>query len=206
MNLEDFLATPFQTCIRLRVGAGLEDVVEVDQTYWEANKQDFIDFCLELDEVEGHNWRSMKQHTGGNGMLAKLLIALGDLAEVWTMHPPRDAHVGLWSNDLPRVLIGPTHAPIFPKPSYGALEADKSCDCCGRPMGPPDSMVHDLPTSEKDDKLCLECEAMDCELEEDDCKVFPEKVAEQKPKLRLVEAEQPTEPPPGIAEYLKQFM
>lgn len=205
MKLEEYLANPFQPCIRLRVGPGLMDVVEVDQAYWEEHKQDFIDECLRLEDVEGCNWRSLRKHTDGNGLMAKLLIALGDLAEVWTMHPPRSAPPGMWGADLPRVLIGPARQPSVPKPSQGALEPLGHCLCCERPMGPPDSFLHDLPRSESDETLCLECEAMGCDVEEPGCNVFPEKTAGEKPKLRVAEAPGEAGPPPGLSEYLKQF-
>jgi hypothetical protein len=205
LNLEEYLANPFQPCIRLRVGPELTDVVEVDQAYWEMHRDAFVEECLSLDEVEGHNWRSLKKYTDGNGLMAKLLIALGDLAGVWTMHPPRTAPPGLWSRDLPRVLIGPPRRPTVPKPSQGALEPIGHCLCCERPMGPPDSLLHDLPRSESDETLCLECEAMGCDVEEPGCNVFPEKRAEAQPKLRVAETPDEAGPPPGLSEYLKQF-
>lgn len=206
MNLEDFRATTVAPCIRMVLGPGIEDVFEVDQAYWEAHKDDFIEWCLGLDQAEGLGWRDLKQYTGGNGQLAKLLIALGDLAEVWKMHPPRGSPPNMWARHMPVVLVGQPKVPTVVKPSAGALEPDKLCFCCERPMGPPDSLVHDLPASEREPKLCLECEVMGCELEKGPCNVFPEKQAAEKPQLRVAEKEKyEAGPPDGLAEYLKQF-
>lgn len=76
MNLEDFRAQPFAPCIRVKVGPGTSplDFYEVDQTYWETHKEEFIDWCLNLPDAEGLNWRSLKKYTN-NG--------------VWLMHTYR---------------------------------------------------------------------------------------------------------------------
>lgn len=208
MNLEVYLVQGMAPCIRLVLGPGPLDVVEVDQAYWEEHRQEFLDFCLGLPEVEGMNWRDLKEHADGNGLMAKLLIALGDLAGAWTMHPPLNAPWSSWGRDLPRILEGPTQTPrTVPKPSSGDLDGTE-CSCCGRPMGPADSLVHDLPASERDSELCLECEAMDCDADEGQCNVFPEKTAAER-RRGLSTVKEPEEfeaaVPPGLAAYLKQF-
>jgi hypothetical protein len=207
MKVYDFLAQPGHPCIRVRVGPNLNDVIEVDQAFFDGHKEELLAWCLELPEVEGMHWRTMKIHTEGNGTMAKLLIALGDLVGAWKMHPPRDS-VGLWTRQSPRIASVTRILPPrrVPKPSAGELDDTKPCFCCERPMGPPSDYRYDLYADEKGD-MCVECVAMGCTMEKGPCKVFPEKVASQAPKKppEKEEAEFPAAPPVGLEAYLSQF-
>ena len=206
MKIYDFLAQPGLPCIRVRVGPGVDDVVEIDQLYYDANKEDLLAWCLELPDVEGMTWRTLKIYTEGNGMMAKLLVALGDLAGAWKMHPPRDS-IGMWTRQTPRVsqVIHPAPERLIPKPSAGDLDETKPCFCCERPMGPRNDYRYDLYQDEHGE-MCVECVAMGCVEEKGPCQVFPEKLAAA-PKKEADEAavEFVAAPPSGLDAYLKQF-
>lgn len=206
MQLEDFLALPGTMCIRLKVGPNLDDVIEVSQMYYEANKDDLLEFCLGLPDVDGRNWRTMKEFTGGNGSLAKLLIVLGDMVGAWEMYPDRIIGGSLWTRDHPRILgsKAPSRSRV-PKPSAGDLaEGTKPCFCCERDMGKPDSMIHDLIQASEDSVMCLECEIAGCVVEQGPCNVFPDKLAEER-RPRRTEDEEDSGPPEGLDAYLRQF-
>ncbi len=209
MRIEDFLALPGTLCIRLKVGPGLEDVIEISQMHYDTNKDELREFCLGLPDVEGRNWRTMKEFTGGNGTMAKLLIVLGDMVGAWKMYPDRELGAALWNRDHPRIVRSEAPAKRrVPKPSAGELEqGTKPCFCCSRPMGPPDSVVHDLIQAQEGSTLCLECEVMGCDGQvKGPCMMFPEKTAEEQgPRpVEDVEEEQ-AGPPAGLEAYLKQF-
>lgn len=163
MNIEEFLAVPMTPSIRLRIGPGVDDAVEIDQFAFDAKKQELIDFCRALYNVDGASWQLLRMHTNGNGTLAKVLIALGELAGVWKMHP-RPEYADLWygNNMLPCIQHGSIVQAVapgqgVPKPSSGDLEKGvKECTCCDRSMGPRDSKYHDLVSSDVDG-WCEEC-------------------------------------------------
>ena len=157
-RLEDLLALPLQPSIRVRIGPA--EVIEVDQVAWESSKDEFISWASSLPNTEqGIGYHLLKPYTNNNGMLAKLTIALGDLAGLWRMYPSPD-QPALWGR------IHPTIMPLrqkdqrrkVPKPSAGDLDPAKFCTCCERGMGPPDSQVHDLVESDETPGLCLECD------------------------------------------------
>jgi hypothetical protein len=205
MKIEDFLALPGTQCIRIRVGPEMYDEVEISQDYFDAHKEELLDFCQSLGDVTAFNWRSMKQHTGGNGMMAKILIALGDLAGAWKMHPPLENSFGMWNRDHPRVFQMMVAPASVPKPSAGDLDTDQACFCCERQMGPSDSSVHDLVASQEEPKLCLECALEGCELEQGPCHVFPDKVAGERKERPSMMPSEDGGPPPGLDAYLSQF-
>jgi len=99
-------------------------------------------------------------YTGQNGMLAKMVVALGELLGLWTMHPNPDIP-GLWHNRLyPMVLPDSVHrrrSPLrTPKPSSGDLEASlEFCERCSRHVPPAESFIHDP----------VECDQEDCPME-----------------------------------------
>lgn len=216
MNIENFLATPGVPCIRVRVApmGSAYDEVEIDQRYFEDNKEELKEYLESLGDVTAYNWRTMKQFTEGNGLMAKLLIVLGELAGVWQMYPPLEGHnAGLWNKEHPRVfklnavVFKPGDPRRVPKPSAGDLDTDKVCVCCERPMGTPDSRVHDLVASEEHPKLCLECALEGCDDQGGPCHVFPEKKAEERQERpqEAEDAEGDPEAPAGLDAYLKQF-
>ena len=157
-RIEDLVALPMQPSLRVRIGP--DRVVEVDQVAWETKKDAFIEWALGLPNIhQSISYRLLKPYTGGNGMLARLVVALGDLARIWTMYPhPRDRQ--LWGPNHPTILsVRPQKkSRRVPKPSAGDLDTGKHCTCCLREMGPSDSQVHDLVASDDVEGLCLECD------------------------------------------------
>ena len=204
MNIEDFLAIPGTPCIRLRVGPNPYDEIEVGQLYFDENKEALRDYCESLGDVTAYDWRAMKKFTKGNGVMAKLLIALGDLAGAWQMHPPREHGMGLWTKDHPRVLQISFFSSVA-KPSRGDTDTHKLCFCCERPMGPPGSVVHDLPAAVEEPTMCFECVSEGCELEQGPCHVFPEKKASERRQRPPEDEESPAGEPAGLEAYLRQF-
>ena len=63
------------------------DVIYIDNTLWEQNKDVIKDLCLKIppDDLCGINL--IKKHTYNNDTLAKLLLALGDKLGVWERFP-----------------------------------------------------------------------------------------------------------------------
>ena len=205
MEIYKFIALPGQPCIRLKVGPGLDDYIEVDQLYYEGMKDELLQWCLDMPEVEGLSWRELRRYTEGNGLWAKLLIVLGDLCGAWRMHPPREG-MGPWTSHTPRVasmvFVPP---PRVLKPSAGDLDDTTVCFCCERPMGPVEDLTYDLYKSSEDSLLCVECAAMGCTEEKGPCRVFPEKIAGAKtsPKPEEDEEEFVPSPPSNLEAYLK---
>jgi hypothetical protein len=182
--IEDYLALPMTPCIRVHIHP--DRAIDVSLPAFEAGKQDLIDFCLSIPEAQlGCSWRTLLPYVGDNPTMAKLLVALGHLADVWTMHPRMDIP-DLWnkSKDYPMILADTAKSikrTSVPKPSAGDLEVGVGpCLCCDDPMGPKDSKIHDR--YEVADGMCTECAAEGCELDED-CKKNAE-----------------------VINYLKQFM
>lgn len=217
-NIEDLLAMPMLPCIRVQVGPG--EVVEIDQQAYEAAKDELVAFCLSLPNLEGASWQILKPYTSNNGLMAKLLIALGDMAGVWTMHPPVSSP-DLWSKSsmYPMVLtlqMEPVTPRGVPKPSAGDLEADEvPCECCQRMMGPTDSTIHDLVESMPDLGMCIDCDVAGCDAGWD-CQLDQKKEKTEKKKVKKASARskgkpEDTEPAPEEAmpatwaAYAKQF-
>jgi len=191
MRLERFLADPLTPSVRLRVGPFVEDAVEIDQAVYEAQKDDLIQFCLDIPNADGMSWQVLRTYTGGNGTLAKVLIALGELAGVWKMHP-NPFFSDLWFGNpmYPCISSGSVRRRLpIPKPSQGDLENTNTCVCCGRQMGKPGSKHNDLVESELE-RTCEECAAL---CSPDRCEVTGEKQAHEE----LI--------PEGLEEYLKNL-
>ena len=209
--VEEFLATPGLRSIRLRYGPGMEDAVEIDQAVFDQRKQELLDFCLGLDNVEGMSWRLLKQCTGGNGLMAKVLIALGQLVGAWTMHPALDIPQA-WTSTMYPTIFGrtaPTVSPSrTPKPSAGDLEVGTTpCRCCKRPMGPSTSHVHEVFETFDGAGYCSDCAVEGCGDEEGDC-LLEEAVKVRAPRLPTeegVEEEDPSGAPPGLETYLRNM-
>lgn len=195
-EMSKLLALPFTPCLRVRVGPKPEDVVEISAIEWEAEKPKFIEFCKSITEAnEGPSWRELKKHTGGNGLMARLLIALGDMAGVWTMFP-RVFTPELWHPQHPMILRESVASrSTVPKPSAGDLERDtKECEVCHRPMGPADSKHHDLVES-PDEGTCLECYHDQAD----------EKRKPKTKKASVVKEDEPQLDQDALAAYLRQF-
>ena len=168
MDIHQLVAFPFSPSVQVKIGPLPDDVIEVDADGLEARRDALKEFCLALPYTDGASWQLLKEHTGGNGTMAKLLVALGELVGAWKMHPdPTRPEMWYPSSMLPMVQAGSVNKPVssrMPKPSAGDLEKDTtSCACCARPMGPKNSRVHDLLTSREDPKLCSECGFEGCE-------------------------------------------
>lgn len=211
MKVENFLAMPGMPCVRVRVGPGPGDFADIDQAYLDAHMEEVRDYCESLGEVTASNWRTLRVHTEDNGMMAKLLIVLGDLAGAWSMYPPIDSGQGLWNRDHPRIFQLTTPVKSIrrvPKPSAGDIDADSSCSCCQRGMGTFNSHVHDIVASKAEPELCIECYLADCYVGEGACNVFPGRDRndpKQGPARVEADVEVETGPPPGMASYLNQF-
>ena len=211
MNIEDFLALPLAPSIRLRIGPRIEDAVNIDQGVYDLRKEQLIEFCRTLPNLDGAGWQVVRQHTGNNGTLAKVLIALGDLAGIWKMHPSPDIPE-LWvgMSMHPSIRIGSIALPpspvAVPKPSRGDLEKDLTrCSCCGQMMGSSRSRYLDIVESEIPG-TCQDC-AQSCE-SPDACTFRPKEDKKQKT------AEAREEPAEDVdtsmqnfdfSEYLKNF-
>ncbi len=169
LDLAQLLALPGSPCIRLRLTP--TEVLEADQVYVEENREALEAFLLSLPGInDGASYKLLKAHCGNNGMLAKAAIALGEVLDLWKMHPPVTAPA-LWrkSSLYPMILAGSVRgmpsARRVPKPSAGDLEvvATKKCACCEEEMGPADSIMHDLVASPHRDDLCEWCDHARCE-------------------------------------------
>lgn len=201
-RIEDLLAVPMTPSIRVRYGPGPDDAVAIDEALWEAMKERFVEFCISIPNAEGSSWRTLRSYTGQNGLMAKLLIALGDLAGVWTMHPRLDTP-DLWQNPMyPMVLVQVKTVDLGVKPSRGDLEY-ALCQCCERPMGPADSIFHEL--QEDHEGWCMECAEAECELAGSCVLDKPKTVQPQKPVLNDDGTEFDAPDPEALARYLAQF-
>jgi hypothetical protein len=184
-------------CIRVRISP--DRALEVDQAAFEEHRDELERFCRSLPGVEeGPSWRQLKVHTNGNGMMAKLLIALGDLLGVWQMHPSVDSP-RLWGNALyPMVLAGSVEKPPVrrvPKPSAGDLEVGvEQCSQCGRMVAAPDSPVHPP----------VECDDPDCPMENAIKVPQKQKKAAVEPAKVLVPPDDEGTPP-GLEKYLRDI-
>ena len=209
MDIPYLLAFPFSPSIQVKIGPLPEDIISVDPEKLEERRDAIKDFCMSLPDTDGTSWQLLKEHTGGNGTMAKLLVALGELVGAWKMHPdPTRPEMWYPSSMLPMIQAGSVSKPVssrMPKPSAGDLEKDTaSCACCSRRMGPKDSRVHDLLTSREDSKLCVECGFEGCDTE-GPCALGP--VAEKPPMKQAAkdDEEPPDAAPPGaeVDNYLK---
>ena len=164
MRIEDLLASPMVPSFTIEVSPG--QFLEVDMAGFEDKKEEFKAFCLSIPNIDGASWKLIKSHTNNNGLMAKLLIALGERAGIWKVHPPVSM-ADLWQKSpfYPMILSGSIEgvpSSKVPKPSRGDLERDtKLCVSCNREMGPQDSLVHDL--REARDSMCFECDDAGCE-------------------------------------------
>ena len=154
MDLHELLAEPLAPSIRVRLSP--TEHVDIDMAKFETSKEDITKFCKSIPSANGGlSWRLLKTYTGNNGLMAKLLIALGDLAGVWKMHPSPDFPL-LWSksNMYPMVLAGSMllEAPRgVLKPSRGDLESLRTeCEVCGRMVAPRDVRTSPLDCEERD--------------------------------------------------------
>jgi len=182
MRLEELLAVPMQPCIRVRYGPKIDDVVEIDEVQFERRKDEFIEHCFTIPNLDGANWRILKPYAGDNGLMAKVLIALGQMIGIWKMWPdPNALEFTAWGDFHPSIQMGTVVKPPpsvlkkerVPKPSRGDLELDVStCSCCDRPMGPMDSTIHDLRVEEDD--RCFQC-VEECG-EDGPCRLFAAKL------------------------------
>ena len=119
-----------------------------------------MEWALSLPGIDQSiNWRLLKPYTGNNGMLAKLTIALGDLAKIWRMYPS-PLQPTLWNKNHPSIfeITHVKKSRKVPKPSAGDLAPTGTCTCCERDMGPSGSDIHDLEASDDNTELCLECD------------------------------------------------
>lgn len=215
-DVAGLLALPLTPSIRVRIGP--EEVLEIDQHVWEASKEEFSTWALGLPNVgQGICWRDLKPFTGQNGMLAKLVIALGDLAKIWRMYPSPD-QPRLWGRTSPSILMlstsprKPQGGGGIPKPSAGELEPTKVCTCCEEGMGPPNSRIHDKTESDEASGICVECDLV-CGTRASSCQLNQKsKKAEALPRpvdTRSEEQEHPSQivnlRASAFEDYAKQF-
>lgn len=158
MRLEEFLALPMTPSIRLRYGPSIEDAVEIDEATFERRKQELIDFCSTLPNLEGMSWQLLRLHTEGNGLMAKVLIALGELAGLWKMYP-RPEWADLWQgNSMYPCIRTVSLPPARPKLVSDIDSSNPACECCGREMrNPKTSKWSDLLECVDNPGFCEEC-------------------------------------------------
>lgn len=189
-------------------------MMEIDRVHWEATKDQFVAFCEDIPGIEtGPSYQALKLYTGGNGDLAKLLVALGELAGVWKVHPPV-RFPELWGKSklYPMVAAEPRLSRAaksrVPKPSAGDLEKGVTdCACCSRSMGPEGSTIHDL-VAGPEHGFCAECEEAGCDgarCRVDDVLASARPVQGARKKLRVADDEGEVEAPDGLDAYLSQF-
>lgn len=185
------------------VSTSPDKVMEIDRGMWEAQKDNFISFCASIPDIEvGPSYQVLKCYTGQNGDLAKLLIALGELAGVWRVHPPLQSPE-LWGKSrlYPMVQASAPRARTVPKLSTGDLHKGESpCVCCTRPTGPAGSRVHDLVAGEREG-YCSECDEAGCDADKP-CNLDKPTAAVRK-KVAVEEDEDAD--PDGLTDYLKSF-
>jgi hypothetical protein len=191
IDLHDLIAQEMEPSIRIRITP--DHAISISQIRWEERMADILAFCVDLDVESRLSWQMLQEVTGGNGDMAKLLIALGEMLQVWCRHPSLD-FPELWTTQsVPMILAGSsvkTAAGRVPKPSRGDLEKGMvPCSCCRLSMGPPDSIFHDLLASIMNPKLCTDCEAANCDVG-GPCQQYKTKEAEvRKPPEEEEEAE-----------------
>lgn len=164
--VETWRAKDSEPCLNIRIGAGIDDVFEVSNAILEEKGDELAEYCRSLPGLEdGASWQLLRHHTNSSGLGAKVLVGLGDHLKVWKMHPPQNMPM-LWSaNDTlqPMVLAGTVDRGTLDvvrahKPSAGAFERNLvRCKKCQRPMGPWDSVMHDLVAAEPGGSECLPC-------------------------------------------------
>jgi hypothetical protein len=208
MRIEDLLAVGMVPHIRVRYGPGIDETVSIDAGTFELRREELEEFCRGIPNIEqGLSWRTLMPYTGGNGTMAKVLIALGEIACLWKMHPPLRVP-SLWNREHPAILAGSVAlaAPVtsrVPKPSRGDLETSSSpCRCCRRPMGATSSTTHDL--VDAGNGSCLDCAEADCEVGLE-CKVFGTAVIELEEKRAQVEEPVQAMPDDLFQAYVRQF-
>jgi hypothetical protein len=193
MLLENLLAAPLTPSIRVRIGPN--DAIEVDQAAFENEKEMLRAFCQSIPQADdGLSWRVLKAHTGNNGLMAKLLIGLGEVLGIWKMYPDPGLPE-LWQSSLFPMIQAGSMAPSVsevPKPSRGELEVGESCACCQRTMNEYNGLLLE------GYEFCWECADAGC-VGDGDCQL------EKKAELRLVKPAEPEEEPADIDSYLKQF-
>jgi hypothetical protein len=163
MNIAELLALPLSLSIRLRIGPEPDDVVFIDTLMYEKKKEDIVDFCHSIPNIDqGLSWQLLMPYTGGNGTMAKALVALGELAGAWKMHPSPD-FPDLWykSKMYPMILADSTSQPKRRGSIFTNPEQTKQCGCCGREMGVQGTTDHDL--YELVDDMCWECVREGCD-------------------------------------------
>ncbi len=160
------LARDLEPSVELRIGPGVDDIVDLSRAKIEDEGEDLRAQLLSMPPVhDGANWQTLATYTGGNGTAAKVAIALGHHLGLWKMHPPPRAPE-LWTSiAYPTVLAGTVVQPLYepgsgvPKPSRGDMERHQvPCQKCRRPMGPWDSRVHSLLAAGPGSAICIECE------------------------------------------------
>jgi hypothetical protein len=183
--------------------------VPVDTSVLSSRKEDLKAYCLSIPQEELTSWKSLLPRTNNNGLLAKLLIALGDIEGVWVKHPPADSPYA-WLPDQPAVLIHNTvPKSTVPKPSAGDLEVNTViCDRCGICIGKYGSTLHDYVEASPGSK-CISDDPETCEMVEQ-----PKKAAASPKTAANSDEPPPTEvagpsttgpSPTGIDAYLRSL-
>ena len=93
------LAIPGAPSVRLRVGQGPEDVVEVDELTLTGRRAWIENFLNALPLHDGSTWRDVRPYVEDNGLYAKAAISLGDLLGLWEMY-----HHGTARSLGPRII------------------------------------------------------------------------------------------------------
>ena len=145
-DLRELIPQPMAPCVPVWVRPNKS--VEISLVVLEERKKILTEFCRDLPEtITG--WKDLLPFVGNDKELAFILLAVGDLLRVWSVHPPVD-RPELWIKGrhiYPHILRlqMPKVASRVPKPSAGDLEKDLiTCVHCHTQMGPYGSAVHDF--------------------------------------------------------------
>ena len=199
MDLTELLALPGCHYLRVQVGPAFDDTVDVDRVALDARGESIKKWCLSLEVADGTSWKELTRHTDGNGVLAKLLVALGDAVGAWRSLPLPG---GLWTSRSPVVSLLASSKST--KPSAGALEPVGLCECCRRPVGPEGSILHDLRRAEESD-LCEECVSYGCTGEGRCLATDPALPKKREAATKRLEEYEPSTPPSGVDAYLRSI-
>tara|TARA_B100000131_G_scaffold72080_1_gene68390 strand:- start:4861 stop:5481 length:621 start_codon:yes stop_codon:yes gene_type:complete len=200
IDLTSLLAPPLTPSIEIRLSP--TQSISVDIVEFEKRKAEILDYCKSMDLEGKLSWKELQEHTDGNGTMAKLLIAMGDLIGAWSMHPP--VHLpDLWrsSNAFPMILSGTQtfdRTRRIPKPSAGDLDVGTvTCPKCNLPMGKYGSKVHDYIEAEPGSK-CIS-------FDPDQCEMLPNPETITKVAEEIVQDDPEEGPVDEFEDYIKQF-
>jgi len=201
IDLTTLLAAPLTYSVSVRLTP--TQSIDIDIVELEKRKPEILNYCKNLDLTDKLSWKDLQEHTEGNGTMAKLLVAIGDMIGAWSMHPP--VHFpDLWksSNVFPMILSGTQvidKTRRVPKPSAGDMEAGTvTCPKCDLSMGKYGSTIHDY-IEAKPGSRCISDDPEHCEM-------LPEPEAIAKTAEESSPDDLSDEQADEFEDYIKQFI